>query len=92
MFTQGPPRGWIDPWVIGAGVAAVLLGVAVSGGPGLAEMFHDRGWDVLTAVSGADAELFFDGVNGGAAVLSESAIVPTRASPSPSCRAEPHER
>lgn len=25
IFTQGPPRGWADPWVIGAGVAAVLL-------------------------------------------------------------------
>ncbi|MFN8032043.1 MAG: MFS transporter [Mycobacterium sp.] len=25
VFTQGPPRGWADPWVIGAGVAAVLL-------------------------------------------------------------------
>ena len=28
VFTQGPPRGWLDPWVIGAGVAAVLLGYA----------------------------------------------------------------
>ena len=28
VFTQGPPRGWVDPWVIGAGVLAVLLGVA----------------------------------------------------------------
>jgi EmrB/QacA subfamily drug resistance transporter len=28
VFTQGPPRGWLDPWVIGAGVAAVLLGMA----------------------------------------------------------------
>ncbi|MEI7543869.1 MAG: MFS transporter [Mycobacteriaceae bacterium] len=28
VFTQGPPRGWLDPWVIGAGVAAVLLGAA----------------------------------------------------------------
>jgi EmrB/QacA subfamily drug resistance transporter len=28
VFTQGPPRGWVDPWVIGAGVAAVLLGYA----------------------------------------------------------------
>jgi len=28
VFTQGPPRGWLDPWVIGAGVAAVLLGLA----------------------------------------------------------------
>ena len=27
VFTQGPPRGWLDPWVIGAGVAAVLLGL-----------------------------------------------------------------
>ena len=23
VFTQGPPRGWVDPWVIGAAVAAV---------------------------------------------------------------------
>ncbi|MBJ7399303.1 MFS transporter [Mycolicibacterium sp.] len=28
VFTQGPPRGWLDPWVIGAGVAAVLLSIA----------------------------------------------------------------
>ncbi|MGI9161309.1 MAG: MFS transporter [Mycobacterium sp.] len=28
VFTQGPPRGWVDPWVIGAGIAAVLLGTA----------------------------------------------------------------
>ena len=21
VFTQGPPRGWVDPWVIGAAVA-----------------------------------------------------------------------
>jgi EmrB/QacA subfamily drug resistance transporter len=28
VFTQGPPRGWVDPWVIGAGVAAVVFGVA----------------------------------------------------------------
>lgn len=28
VFTQGPPRGWVDPWVIGAGIAAVALGVA----------------------------------------------------------------
>ena len=28
VFTQGPPRGWLDPWVIGAGVAAVRLGIA----------------------------------------------------------------
>lgn len=27
VFTQGPVRGWVDPWVIGAGVAAVLLGI-----------------------------------------------------------------
>ena len=25
MFTQGPPRAWVDPWVIGAGVAAVVF-------------------------------------------------------------------
>jgi EmrB/QacA subfamily drug resistance transporter len=25
VFTQGPARGWVDPWVIGAGIAAVLL-------------------------------------------------------------------
>lgn len=24
VFTQGPPRGWIDPWVIGAGIAAAV--------------------------------------------------------------------
>ena len=28
VFTQGPPRGWIDPWVIGAGVAAVVFFIA----------------------------------------------------------------
>jgi EmrB/QacA subfamily drug resistance transporter len=28
VFTQGPPRGWVDPWVIGAGILAILLGVA----------------------------------------------------------------
>jgi EmrB/QacA subfamily drug resistance transporter len=28
VFTQGPPRGWVDPWVIGAGIAAVALGIA----------------------------------------------------------------
>ncbi|MEI6251734.1 MAG: MFS transporter [Mycobacteriaceae bacterium] len=28
VFTQGPPRGWVDPWVIGAGIAAIALGVA----------------------------------------------------------------
>ncbi|HNM85499.1 MAG TPA: MFS transporter [Mycobacterium sp.] len=28
VFTQGPPRGWIDPWVIGAAVAAVAFLVA----------------------------------------------------------------
>ena len=27
VFTQGPARGWADPWVIGAGVLAVLLGL-----------------------------------------------------------------
>ena len=25
VFTQGPPRAWVDPWVIGAGVAAVVF-------------------------------------------------------------------
>ena len=25
VFTQGPPRGWSDPWVIAAGVAAIVL-------------------------------------------------------------------
>ena len=25
VFTQGPARGWIDPWVIAPGAAAVLL-------------------------------------------------------------------
>lgn len=28
VFTQGPPRGWVDPFVIGAGVAAVVFLVA----------------------------------------------------------------
>ena len=28
VFTQGPPTGWVNPWVIGAGVATVLLFVA----------------------------------------------------------------
>jgi EmrB/QacA subfamily drug resistance transporter len=28
VFTQGPPRGWVDPWVIGAAVAAVVFLVA----------------------------------------------------------------
>ncbi|MBI3216571.1 MAG: MFS transporter [Mycobacterium sp.] len=28
VFTQGPPRGWVDPWVIGAGVAAVVFFIA----------------------------------------------------------------
>ena len=28
VFTQGPARGWADPWVIGAGVAAVALGIS----------------------------------------------------------------
>ncbi|MBV8929936.1 MAG: MFS transporter [Mycobacteriaceae bacterium] len=25
VFTQGPPTGWVNPWVIGAGIATVLL-------------------------------------------------------------------
>ncbi|MDT5013035.1 MAG: hypothetical protein QOH57_4652 [Mycobacterium sp.] len=25
VFTQGPPTGWVNPWVIGAGVATVVL-------------------------------------------------------------------
>ncbi len=25
VFTQGPPRGWVDPWVIGAAVAAAVF-------------------------------------------------------------------
>ena len=25
VFIQGPPRGWVDPWVIGAGVAAAVF-------------------------------------------------------------------
>ncbi|MGE2727558.1 MFS transporter [Mycolicibacterium pulveris] len=28
VFTQGPPRGWVDPWVFGAAVAAVVFFVA----------------------------------------------------------------
>jgi EmrB/QacA subfamily drug resistance transporter len=28
VFTQGPPRGWVDPWVIGAGIAAVVFLIA----------------------------------------------------------------
>ncbi|ULE33017.1 MFS transporter [Mycobacterium sp. IDR2000157661] len=28
VFTQGPPRGWIDPWVIGGGVASALFFIA----------------------------------------------------------------
>ena len=28
VFTQGPPRGWVDPWVIGAAVAAVIFFVS----------------------------------------------------------------
>jgi EmrB/QacA subfamily drug resistance transporter len=28
VFTQGPPRGWVDPWVIGAGVASVVFFIA----------------------------------------------------------------
>jgi EmrB/QacA subfamily drug resistance transporter len=25
VFTQGPPRGWVDPWVIGAAIATVVF-------------------------------------------------------------------
>ncbi len=25
VFTQGPPRGWVDPWVIGAGIASAVF-------------------------------------------------------------------
>jgi EmrB/QacA subfamily drug resistance transporter len=28
VFTQGPPRGWVDPWVFGAAAAAVVFFVA----------------------------------------------------------------
>lgn len=28
VFTQGPPRGWVDPWVIGAAAASVCFFVA----------------------------------------------------------------
>ncbi|ORV84188.1 MFS transporter [Mycolicibacterium iranicum] len=28
VFTQGPPRGWVDPWVIGAVVAAAVFFIA----------------------------------------------------------------
>ncbi len=28
VFTQGPPRGWVDPWVIGAAIAAVGFFIA----------------------------------------------------------------
>jgi EmrB/QacA subfamily drug resistance transporter len=28
VFTQGPPRGWVDPWVIGAGIASVVFFIA----------------------------------------------------------------
>jgi EmrB/QacA subfamily drug resistance transporter len=28
VFTQGPPRGWVDPWVIGAGIAAAVFFVS----------------------------------------------------------------
>jgi EmrB/QacA subfamily drug resistance transporter len=28
VFTQGPPRGWTDPWVLGAGAAAAVFVVA----------------------------------------------------------------
>lgn len=27
VFTQGPPRGWVDPWVFAAGAAAVLSAI-----------------------------------------------------------------
>src|SRR3954465_8381787 len=37
VFTQGPPRGWIDPWVIGAGVATVVFFIAF--------LFVERGAD-----------------------------------------------
>ena len=28
VFTQGPPRGWVDPWVIGAGIASAVFFIA----------------------------------------------------------------
>ncbi len=28
VFTQGPPRGWVDPWVIGAAIAAAVFFIA----------------------------------------------------------------
>ena len=28
VFTQGPPRGWLDPWVVGAAIAAVVCFVS----------------------------------------------------------------
>ena len=28
VFTQGPPRGWVDPWVIGAAIAAAIFFIA----------------------------------------------------------------
>src|SRR3954454_15949665 len=28
VFTQGPPRGWVDPWVIGAAIASIVFFVA----------------------------------------------------------------
>jgi EmrB/QacA subfamily drug resistance transporter len=28
VFTQGPPRGWVDPWVIGAGIASAIFFIA----------------------------------------------------------------
>jgi EmrB/QacA subfamily drug resistance transporter len=28
VFTQGPPRAWIDPWVIGAGIASAVFFIA----------------------------------------------------------------
>src|SRR6185295_5161841 len=28
VFTQGPPRGWVDPWVFGAGIASAIFFIA----------------------------------------------------------------
>lgn len=28
VFTQGPPRGWVDPWVIGAAIASAVFFLA----------------------------------------------------------------
>ena len=57
VFTQGPPRGWADPWVIGAGVAAVLFVIAFLAVERSADnplvplsMFNDRN-RVMTFVS-----------------------------------------